>query len=381
MEQGPEITPEMLQANPLLMFAVLALALGMLSFLMCSLAAWAYLGWRSFKHLPILPAAFWRPRVWGAVDLFLVVILGLISQIVAARVAISYFGVEREQIREGGMSLELMGLVGLGHLVVVLVTLVWLSARYRVTPSHAGFNASLSLKHVAVGLLAAFAGLPFVYLIMALVSFGLETQYDHPLVVEMQRNPTLQNYLLGVFTAVIVAPLAEEFLFRVLIQGYLQSFQFSSLMANLLGASWLERLRPNSPFFSTRAVHRLASPKSDEDRIGSEANLFSDIANAETSNPYAMTSLTPPSQPQEESHGFADLQPPIWPAIVTGILFGLAHWDYGLSFIPLIVLGIYMGLLYRATQSIWPSLIVHFILNASSMVALGVSIMVANASN
>ncbi len=68
--------------------------------------------------------------------------------------------------------------------------------------------------------------------------------------------------------------------------------------------------------------------------------------------------------------------PPLWPALVTGVLFGLAHLGYGLSFIPLIVLGIILGLLYRATHSIWPSLMVHFILNSSSMIALGIGILI-----
>ena len=72
--------------------------------------------------------------------------------------------------------------------------------------------------------------------------------------------------------------------------------------------------------------------------------------------------------------------PPLWPSLVTGTLFGLAHFGYGLSFIPLIVLGILLGLLYRATHSIWPSLVVHVMLNGSSMTALGVAILIEQAA-
>ena len=66
---------------------------------------------------------------------------------------------------------------------------------------------------------------------------------------------------------------------------------------------------------------------------------------------------------------------------MTGILFGLAHWGYGLSFIPLIVLGIVLGMLYRATHSIWPCFLVHFALNSTSMLGLGLSILLERAKH
>ena len=76
----------------------------------------------------------------------------------------------------------------------------------------------------------------------------------------------------------------------------------------------------------------------------------------------------------------ADLVPPVWPSVVTGILFGLAHWGYGLSFIPLIVLGIVLGLVYRATHSIWPCILIHAMLNGTSMLALGATILIQRAT-
>jgi membrane protease YdiL (CAAX protease family) len=70
------------------------------------------------------------------------------------------------------------------------------------------------------------------------------------------------------------------------------------------------------------------------------------------------------------------LIPPWWPAVVTGILFGLAHISYGMSFIPLSFLGILLGFVYRQTHSIWPCILIHMMLNTLSMLMLGVLILV-----
>ena len=66
---------------------------------------------------------------------------------------------------------------------------------------------------------------------------------------------------------------------------------------------------------------------------------------------------------------------PWWPVFVSGILFGLAHFEYGMSWVPLIVLGIVLGWLYRVTNRIWPSLIVHFLVNATSMTGFALTVL------
>ncbi len=72
----------------------------------------------------------------------------------------------------------------------------------------------------------------------------------------------------------------------------------------------------------------------------------------------------------------SDVKPPVWPSFVAGTLFGFAHFDYGLSFIPLSVLGVVLGLLYRAKHSIWPCFVLHFALNAFAMASLGIALLV-----
>jgi membrane protease YdiL (CAAX protease family) len=207
---------------------------------------------------------------------------------------------------------------------------------------------------------AGLAVLPLVYLMMAAVNLGFKTQYNHPLLEEMKASATIVSYLLGVLTAAVVAPVVEEFLFRVLIQGWLQSIPFRSLGASLMGATQTEQPVPvaTNNYEEPLAVTSLAPAEADE----------------------ALTNNGLDQRPADEAGFSQKTVPPWWPAIATGILFGLAHWGYGLSFLPLIVLGIFLGLLYRATQSIWPCIIVHCMLNSSSMLALGIALLTDHVS-
>jgi membrane protease YdiL (CAAX protease family) len=69
---------------------------------------------------------------------------------------------------------------------------------------------------------------------------------------------------------------------------------------------------------------------------------------------------------------------PIWPLFVSGILFGLAHAEYGPSWFPLILMGLLLGYLYRCTHRIWACWIVHISLNAISMIGFGLQILSGN---
>ena len=60
---------------------------------------------------------------------------------------------------------------------------------------------------------------------------------------------------------------------------------------------------------------------------------------------------------------------PLRGAVVTGVLFGAYHLNPG-SFIPLAVLGIYLGFLVMRADSLWVSVAAHFYNNAFACVAI-----------
>lgn len=373
----------MLQQHPLLIVAVLLLMAVFMVFTLGSLVTWVFLIVRAVKGTPILSVAAWQPRAWGMLDLLIVLILVVMSQVAAVFLGKSLLGMDPAAMQaEGEVSLGLAALVSGGYLVVMLLGTLWIMVRYSVPASHVGFTSNIS-QVAKIGVIGGIAILPFIYLGNALVSLGSGVEYDHPLFEAMGKDGSPVNFLLAVFAAAVVAPLAEEFLFRGILQGWLQSIPFRSMAETLVGRigsadSYAQPMTAETSLgdSSVNNTEQLASRSFAPD--GSEI-IEAEILEATSSNPYL-----PPSGPSELTAGepaqhspqmlHSSLVPPIWPSVVAGILFGLAHYSYGLSFIPLSIFGILLGLLYRATHSIWPCVIVHFMMNASSMLALGVTV-------
>jgi membrane protease YdiL (CAAX protease family) len=61
---------------------------------------------------------------------------------------------------------------------------------------------------------------------------------------------------------------------------------------------------------------------------------------------------------------------PIWAAIVvSSLLFGVAHVDFG-SFAPLVVIGLLLGVVRWKTRSLWPPIFLHTLNNVAALLAL-----------
>lgn len=341
-----EITPEQLAEHPLL--AALLLVVSSIGFMLTvgAIATWIWLGFRWKRGEPILPIQPWRPRVWGLLDLAFVFMTVVASQITSIRLAQRLLGLQvTHEFSEKQMPLSAMALIGLGNMVAVLIVSAWIAIRHQASREQLGFGIKNLRREIKIGFVAALGSLPVVYLLMFVVSQGTSIEYDHPLITKMLEDATLDSFLIGCFSAVIAAPLTEEFLFRVILQGWLQS-----ISRGWIGLTW---------FWGASERKRDLSYIAPDGDVPSDSPALVDDFSSETPK--------------------ADLAPPLWPVFVSGTLFGFAHWGYGLSFVPLIALGIVLGLLYRATHSIWPSLVVHVTLNLISMLALALAIVAQQA--
>lgn len=64
----------------------------------------------------------------------------------------------------------------------------------------------------------------------------------------------------------------------------------------------------------------------------------------------------------------ADWRPTsLWPVVLTSLIFGLMHWGQGAAPIPLFFLSVGLGMLYQRTGRLFPSIIVHMVLNAATL--------------
>ncbi len=375
MDQA-KITPELLQQHPLALILTLLFACWFFLLAGGSLVSWIMVIVRSIQGHPILSVAAWTPRVWGLLDIVLLLILAVLWQFMAFAASTAFLGIDMQAIRDGApMPLEVAALVSLGYVLIVGIVTIWLVMRYSTTLAHVGVSLAKWPVYLFTGVLGGLLILPVIYLGNMLVVLFLDTPYDHPLFTAMAEEGSLGNFLLACFAAVVAAPIAEEFLFRGMLQGWMQSIQFSSPIAILLGASETERLAEARGGVALPSAI-VSTELDDQNREATQVLAAEQSADEESANPYAHSASI-----SAEPVPTAKVIPPYWPSIVVGILFGLAHVEYGLSAIPLSILGIALGLLYRATQSIWPGVVVHFLLNFTSMGGLGLNVYIQHVTN
>ena len=391
------ITPELLQQNPLLgvyltfVFAViLVAATGFF-------ASWAFVFYRRNQGKPILPMTLpWEPRRWSFVEVFFIVIGWIALNMIMASSAALILGVSKAP----NATLELAGAASIGSLITVVLGTLWICVRYNTNVEHVGFGP-IRGKLVATGLIGGLATIPLMYVVMGIVSSISQSKYDHPLIDSAVESATLVKYLLAVFAAAIVAPIVEEFLFRVVLQGWLQSIPFRSLAETIVGGD-----ANKAPSYSMPAIDG-ATPSIAASNIAApvDATLYDYSAHnandtirvqAEPTSPAVSTStadtartmsgiyqpsgtLNSAEQASEVAVPENAIRPPFWPSIVAGVLFGVMHYGYGVSFIPLSFLGIFLGWIYRQTHSIWPCILIHMMLNSFSMMMLGLVILMKQA--
>lgn len=165
------------------------------------------------------------------------------------------------------------------------------------------------------------ASLVPIYALMQTLIFTFEPTEQHPLVERLLEHHSLGMMAAAAFVAVVAAPLYEEVAFRLVLQGWLERVEF------LRGA-------------------RLPI-----------AELESGSANSAEDMP--RTELR-----------YAPMTTRWMPILVSGTLFGLAHWGHGMSPVPLVLLGWILGYAYQRTHRIVPCITCHLMFNGFTFVLL-----------
>ena len=220
----------------------------------------------------------------------------------------------------------------------VIVTLLWLSL---LNPrAIEKLQLFPRWQDIRLGLRASLWILPPVGLISLVVS--LLVPYEHPVLDTLAESPTPLLFV-GMFVGTaIVAPLVEEFMFRVILQGGLE------------GVAGVSRSD------SAEAIEFSAA----------EAYLNA----AEPTNELADAYRPPPETLQETADAVIHddrCWAPVhyWPMVVTSVVFALMHMGQGAAPIPLFVLSLGLGYLYRQTGRITAPLVVHMVLNTITLCA------------
>jgi len=186
----------------------------------------------------------------------------------------------------------------------------------------------ISLRHtgqdLALGLMAFVMLAPPVYAIQRLLVEWFP--YRHPLISMLQQHPDTLLRAAVFFSAVVAAPVVEEFFYRVLWQGWLQDVlprreRFQQLVFGRPPAPITDYRSPITDYRSPVTAHR--SP-------GAEALAI----------------------------------------VACSTLFAVMHVSHGPAPIPLFVLALGLGYVYARTGRVLPCIVVHVLLNGCSLVAL-----------
>lgn len=205
-----------------------------------------------------------------------------------------------------------------------------------------GKTESQFLQDAKVGLLAFCALCVPVVLIQILAS--KLTPYEHPLIDMMIKDPQWSVLVPVLISAVLIAPVTEEFSFRLVLQGWLE-----------------DHLNPPPQIdaFPANEHEEIVTPLGEED-------LFS----LETApNPYA--------SPPQSAEAFTQVAEPTYtppfqlaPIMISASLFALMHLGQGAAPIPLFFLALGLGYVFQKTRTMTASLVIHFMLNGQSMLLL-----------
>ncbi|MCP4815452.1 MAG: CPBP family intramembrane metalloprotease [Planctomycetaceae bacterium] len=161
--------------------------------------------------------------------------------------------------------------------------------------------------------------LPVIYLVQFVVTQLPGMQYKHPFITMLLESDSPSLWIAVAVSAVVVAPIAEEYFFRALVQGW-----FESLL--------------------NRSIVNVRSPVTDmpcED------------------------DATEPSIPASEESDLGFLK--YVPILLSATLFAAAHVGHGGGWVAIFVLALPLGCLYQKTRRLLPGILLHMLLNAISV--------------
>jgi len=221
----------------------------------------------------------------------------------------------------------------LGNCVAIGIILLWM---WNLGRDNLGkFGLAINRSKIGLGVKAAVVLLPPVLAVAALVNL-LVADYEHDVLDVLQRLRSPDVFAAMFFGTAIVTPIAEEILFRGLIQGGLQ--RLADGIAGLVKSA--------------------------------ESELAHDQQSANGANDPAVAENSIGISPEEEASTPRNWQPvTYWPVFAASAIFACIHLGQGAAPIPLFLLSVGLGYLYRQTGSLIPCIVVHMILNGMTLLA------------
>lgn len=258
------------------------------------------------------------------------------------------------------------------NLVTMLLAVAWLVGRRGARWSDFGLASDRAWQDIGLGIVGFVAVSLPVYALQFLLSHLSSRQ--HPIIETLGRQPDNWLFLLSGLSAVAVAPVAEEFFFRVLLQGWLESLGEAPQFDGDTGGGGAPALAGDQPS-AAADVPAADVPAADVPAADVPAAVLSErsvvFGDAFRSPATDDVSRSRPLRTQPNHLRTQPNQPWDTAAIgVTSLVFALLHLGQGWAPVPLFFLSLALGWLYQRTHRLLPSMVVHVCLNGCSLVML-----------
>lgn len=312
----------------------------------------------------ILPARPTFETPFGLVDVTIMFFTWIAGQFGFTMVAIWWLQIDPTDWPAAGAEAlgQMTGIVAVGQLLSTVAGMLMIYVRY-LRWDIFGWQRSFIGPDIRLGGIAFVMVVPSILMLQWLLTWLVK--YNHSTLDVLSDSRSLLTIGCTWLAAVIVAPLCEEIFFRGVLQAWLQRLVDlrSVSLDQLIVGGWngAESVAVNAPEISN----------SDSEISGFAAPSVDDP------NPYRSPlaasgglSSGRPNRQQAERLGplsWSSARTSWMPIIVSATIFAAVHIGQGAAPIPLFVLGLVLGFLYRQTGSILSCIVLHLGLNAFSM--------------
>jgi membrane protease YdiL (CAAX protease family) len=232
-----------------------------------------------------------------------------------------------------------MALVSVINTILLVLIPLILRLEASATLADVGIERDGLGQNVRIGIVAFFLVTPAVYSINAAAQLVIPSN-KHPLELMLRQETSSAGVAVALLSAIVLAPMMEELLFRAVLQG------------------WLERL---SALMSEREEASARSVGGPEGSVGDPAIVTTDVLSPDPASPPVLTRGQHVAQSSRRS---------LVPLLLTSGIFAVVHAPQMPAPIPIFFLSLALGTLYRQTGSLIPSLVVHSLFNGFSTVIL-----------
>ena len=295
------------------------------------ISVWSIVIRRWSQGLPLVEREPYNAVPWGLLDVVVAIALLFTFSILATSVVNQQFGVTAATPPED-LSLSYYRWNVTGMALVSLATLITVSIiillRCRVSLGALGFVPQTAWRDVRLGMGAFLVLAPPIYALQLLLVQWVDSK--HPVVELLRKHSDPGLILASVVSAVFVAPVLEEFLFRGLLQGWLEKLvSYSGQPVDLLlGATDHRQLG--------KVAGRGADAQADGQQSGDCGGATRARLEASPIEPDGGPRRTGTPDDSDLPIGFARLLP----ILASSSLFAVMHVAHGPDWIPLFFLAL-----------------------------------------